>query len=103
MNLPPSSFLIKLSGLLLVMLFTSQNAHALNLDINNIDTKKTNSKLSYDNLISKLPTIFVFQERDTAYLIKEIKNRYLMILYYNYLLQNLKDIIQPHYLDGQLI
>jgi len=71
--------LTKLIGLCLVMLMTSQNVSAfdLKMDNDNVSSTKKSSHLSYDSLISRLPTLFTFQERNAAYLFKEMKDRYL--------------------------
>jgi len=69
--------LTKLSGLCFVLFMTIQNASAFDLQINNLNTSKISSHLSYKNLINKLPTLFVFKERDVAYMVDAIKNEYL--------------------------
>ena len=69
MNLTSSSLLIKKSGLCLVMFLISQNALAFDLNIDNLNTNKTNTKPTNNNLIVKLPSLLVVEEINTAYLI----------------------------------
>ena len=78
----------KLSGICLILLLTSQNASAFNLNMNDLNINKLSSNLTYDNLVSKLPTLFIFQERNAAYMVKEIKNKYLT--FYSNKNENLK-------------
>lgn len=72
-----SFHLTKLSSLCLVLLLTTQNAHAFTLNLDSLSTNKISANLSYDNLISKLPNFLVFEERDAAYMVEAITNKYL--------------------------
>ena len=79
MKLPSftSFHVTKLSGICLVLLLTSQNAQAFNLNFNDINTDKTVPALSYESLINTLPSLFIFQERNAAYMMGVIQNKYL--------------------------
>ena len=91
MKLPSFTFfrLTKLSSLCLVLCMTSQNASAFDLRIDNLSTNTISSHLSYDSLINKLPTFFVFGEKNaTAYMVSVIKNNYLT--FYSTKNENLK-------------
>lgn len=96
MNLPSfaSSYLTKLSGLCLVLVMSSQNAYAFNLDIDNLNSQPIKSKLSYDSLITKIPTLFVFEEKNVLSTFKTIKNKYLTFYSYK------NEILKASYSGG---
>ncbi len=81
--------LTKHSGICLVLFMTSQNASAFDLKMDNLSTNKISSHLSYDSFIKKLPTLFVFEEKNAAaYMVSVIRNDYLT--FYSTKNENLK-------------
>ncbi|MGK0271706.1 MAG: hypothetical protein ACI88H_002372 [Cocleimonas sp.] len=78
--------IVKLFGIFLLILPTSQNVQAfeLNIDTTNIDeisTKQSNiwtyRDLVNGKLIKNIPSLLVFTQRDAAYAVKTIRDKYL--------------------------
>lgn len=78
----------KLIGICLILLLSSQSASAFDLNMGDSNINKISTTLTYDNLISKLPTLFIFQERKTTNIFKEMKDKYLT--FYSYKNEKLK-------------
>ena len=72
----PSFRLIKQISLCLLLL-TSQEAYSFDLSFKNININKISTSLTYNNLIKKIPTLFVFKKKESNNMIDTFKNEYL--------------------------